>query len=216
MSTLRLPKGIINIIFDRRRVKSFSSYTRCIWTFPESHSTSMAFSLQSLPIVQSGTRAASSKWSPWRYGKWRAGATWMADGSITYVTALAWWTNVKGTLSCNLQRPLPSVLPPLRDDNGVTEKLAVSALLLQRWQLPVSAAMMDSAPMPHSFLLDRYVNPLWSAASSSWETKLIYESISWASGQMGPFQSASRFVSFQIATTVLLKCRGGKDTKKER
>lgn len=56
----------------------------------------------------------------------------MADGSITPVTAMAWWTNVKEALSCNLQRPLPSVLPPFRDENDVTEKLAVSALLLQR------------------------------------------------------------------------------------
>lgn len=106
--------------------------------------------------------------------------------------------NVRRTLGCNLQRPLPSFrLPPLRDDNDVMEKLVVSALSLRRCQLPVSAPMMDSAPMPHSFLLDRYVNPLWSAASLSWATKLIYESISGASGQMGPFQSPSRFVSSQ-------------------
>lgn len=167
--------------FGGRRVKAFSSYTRCSWTFPESPFSSLVISLQSGP----DTRAATFKRSPWRYGKWRAGATWMADGSITCVTAMAWWTNVKGTL--NLQRPLPSVRPLVRDDNDVTEKPAVSALLLQQWQLPLSAAMMDSAPMPHSFLLDRYVNPRPSKAPSSRATKLIYESISWASVQMGPF-----------------------------
>lgn len=121
--------------------------------------------------------------------------------------------NGKGTFAATFNTLfLPSVLPPLRDDNDVTQKLAVSALSLRRWQLPVSAPMMDSAPMPHSldsapmphsFLLDRYVNPLWSAASSSWATKLIYESISGASGQMGPFQSPSWFVSSQIRTTVI-------------
>lgn len=173
------------LFFGGRRVKSFSSYKRCYWTFPESRSSSIA--QRPLATVRSDTRTATSKRSPWRYEKWRAEATWMADGSIMSATLMAWWTNGKGTLRCNLQRPLPSVFPPLRDDNNVTERLAVSALLLQRWQLPVSAPMMDSAPMPHSFLLDRYVNPLWNAASSSWATKLIYESISWASGQMGPF-----------------------------
>lgn len=59
------------------------------------------------------------------------------------------------------------------------------ALLLRRWRPPVSAPMMDSARMPHSFLLDQYVNPLRGLASSRWETILIYESISEASGQTG-------------------------------
>lgn len=59
------------------------------------------------------------------------------------------------------------------------------ALLLRLWRPPVSAPMMDSARMPHSFLLDQYVNPLRGSASSRWETILIHESISEAAGQIG-------------------------------
>lgn len=82
-------------------------------------------------------------------------------------------------------RPSPpsSFLPPPWQD--IAEKLGVMALLLRRWRPPVSAPMMDSARMPHSFLLDQYVNPLRGSASSRRETILIYESISEASGQTG-------------------------------
>lgn len=108
------------------------------------------------------------------------------------------WANVDArqlNYSCDSRRTLTwrrlSALPstalflPSSRWQQITVKLCIMALLLRVWQLPVSVQMMDSARMPHSFLLDQYVNPLWSSASWSWETILIYESISEASGQTG-------------------------------
>lgn len=178
----------------------FSSYTRWSSTVPGRRSSCMALGLQSNPVVRSNARASTM--TIWKV---TSRPTWTADGSIKSVMAMAWRTRTWRGLSAATFNAffLPSVLSPLHGDNDITEKLAVSTLSLKHWQLPVSALMMDSAPMPHSFLLDQYVNPLWSMASSGRATKLIYESISGASGQMGPFQSPSPFVSSQIRTTVI-------------
>lgn len=151
---------------------------------PRKPSSSVAaVGLRSLFDVQSDAGPPPLKRSPWQYAKWRAGRRGRRAAQLRLWQrgpADALWREGDSAL-----RPSPpsSFLPPRWQD--ITEKLAVMALLLRRWRPPVSAPMMDSARMAHSFLLERYVNPPRGSASSRWETILIYESISEASGQTG-------------------------------
>lgn len=128
--------------------------------------------------MHSDTRPPPLKRSLWWYGKWRV----IQHGSrrLNYICDSG---GIIHTLTWKAISALTSTALFLPPYDHFIAALCMMLLLLHVWQLPVSAQMMDSAQMPHSFLLNQYKNPLWSSASWSCETMLIYESISGASGQ---------------------------------
>lgn len=156
--------------------------------------------------------------SKWWYCKWLpAPSQWWQSFQQTH-------SDVKETVLL-LWPPPPLFLSfSLRWHHITSPQLCIILLLLHMWQSNkadslllrlMSEQMMDSALhslMPHSFLLDQYVNSLQISVSAcwGWKTILIYESISEACGQTGswgvclsPFVSAHRWsdVSKEWATS---------------